>query len=85
MKETKQMTTEDQANNYFNCADLIKTLSANNALGLHRVHDGTDNKDTLGDLLQDIVHGLYIQHGLDKRDWENLLYDIEVALRMRGK
>ena len=79
------MTTEDQANNYFNCVDLIKTLSANNALGLQRVHDGTDNDDNVGDLLQDIVHGLYIQHGLIRRDWESLLYEIEVALRQNKK
>jgi len=75
------MTTENQANNYFNCVDLIKTLSANNALGLQRVHDGTDNEDTVADLLQDIIHNLYIRRGLDKSDWEQLLYDIEVLLK----
>jgi|9_EtaG_2_1085328.scaffolds.fasta_scaffold57052_2 hypothetical protein len=76
-----EMTTENQANNYFNCVDLIKTLSANNALGLQRVHDGTDNEDTVADLLQDIIHNLYIRRGLDKSDWEQLLYDIEVLLK----
>ena len=75
------MTTENQADNYFNCVDLIKTLSANNALGLQRVHDGTDNEDTVADLLQDIIHNLYIRRGLDKSDWEQLLYDIEVLLK----
>ena len=75
------MTTENQANNYFNCVDLIKTLSANNALGLQRVHGGTDNEDTVADLLQDIIHNLYTHRGLSKPDWEQLLYDIEVLLK----
>jgi len=75
------MTTENQANNYFNCVDLIKTLSANNALGLQRVHGGTDNEDTVADLLQDIIHNLYMQRGLSSSEWEQLLYDIEVLLK----
>ena len=66
------MTTENQADNYFNCIDLIKTLSANNALGLKRVHDGTDNEDTVADLLHDVIYNLYIMGGLDKPDWEAL-------------
>ena len=70
------MTTENQANNYFNCVDLIKTLSANNALGLQRVHGGTDNEDTVADLLYDVIHNLYIQRGLDKPDWEALREDL---------
>ena len=70
------MTTENQADNYFNCVDLIKTLSANNALGLQRVHDGTDNEDTVADLLYDVIHNLYIQRGLDKSDWEALREDL---------
>ena len=70
------MTTENQANNYFNCVDLIKTLSANNALGLQRVHDGTDNEDTVADLLYDVIHNLYIRRGLDKPDWEALREDL---------
>jgi len=66
------MTTENQANNYFNCVDLIRTLKANNALGLQRVHGGTENEDTVTDLLYDVIHNLYIRRGLDKTDWEEL-------------
>ena len=70
------MTTENQADNYFNCVDLIKTLSANNALGLQRVHGGTENEDTVSDLLYDIINNLYIRRGLDKSDWEALREDL---------
>lgn len=70
------MTTENQADNYFNCVDLIKTLSANNALGLQRVHGGTENEDTISDLLYDIINNLYIRRGLDKSDWESLREDL---------
>ena len=70
------MTTENQADNYFNCVDLIKTLSVNNALGLQRVHGGTENEDTVSDLLYDIINNLYIRRGLDKSDWEALREDL---------
>ena len=70
------MTTENQADNYFNCVDLIKTLSANNALGLQRVHGGTENEDTVSDLLYDVINNLYIRRGLDKSDWEALREDL---------
>ena len=70
------MTTENQADNYFNCVDLIKTLSANNALGLQRVHGGTENEDTVSDLLYDIIYNLYARRGLDKSDWEALREDL---------
>ena len=70
------MTTENQADNYFNCVDLIKTLSANNALGLQRVHGGTENEDTISDLLYDIIYNLYARRGLDKSDWEALREDL---------
>ncbi len=70
------MTTENQADNYFNCVDLIKTLSANNALGLQRVHGGTENDNTVSDLLYDIIYNLYARRGLDKSDWEALREDL---------
>jgi hypothetical protein len=70
------VTTENQADNYFNCVDLIKTLSANNALGLQRVHGGTENDNTVSDLLYDIIYNLYARRGLDKSDWEALREDL---------
>ena len=73
------MTTENQADNYFNCIDLIKTLSDNNALGLKRVHDGTDNEDTVADLLFDVIHNLYAVGGLDFLDMEALRKEIDDA------
>lgn len=66
------MTTENQSNNFFNLEDLINTLRANNALGLKRVHDGTDNDGTVSDLLDDVGYALYELGGLDKQDWDNL-------------
>jgi len=45
----------DLSNAYFNLVDVYKTLKAHNLLHLKRVHGGTDNEDTIGDLLLDAI------------------------------
>jgi len=64
--------SEDQSNNFFNLEDLINTLRINKSLGFKRVHGGTENEDTVSDLLHDVGQALYDLGGLDKVDWDNL-------------
>tara|TARA_R100001480_G_scaffold108937_1_gene110542 strand:+ start:237 stop:401 length:165 start_codon:yes stop_codon:yes gene_type:complete len=45
----------DLSNAYCNIVDVYKTLKAHNLLQLKRVHGGTDNEDTIGDLLLDVI------------------------------
>ena len=48
----------DFSNAYCNLVDVYKTLKAHNLLDLKRVHGGTDNQDTIGDLLEDAIEEL---------------------------
>jgi hypothetical protein len=43
------------SNAYFNAIDLQKTISSNGLDNIKRVHDGTDNEDTMKDLIDDLV------------------------------
>lgn len=45
----------DLSNVYFNLVDVYRTLKVHNLLDLKRVHAGTDNQDTIGDLLLDAI------------------------------
>ena len=48
-------TTIDDVNNaIFNLNDLKETLKSHKLRDIKRVHEGTDNQDTLGDLLDDL-------------------------------
>jgi len=49
----------DNSEIYFNLVDMHKTLKANGLLNIKRVHAGTDNQDTLGDLLEDTFEKLF--------------------------
>jgi hypothetical protein len=49
---------KDFSNAYFNLVDVYKTLKANDLLHLKRVHGGTENQDTIGDLLEDAIEEL---------------------------
>ena len=42
----------------FNIIDVDKTIKANGLCNTKRVHDGTDNEETLGDLVEDLVYFL---------------------------
>lgn len=43
------------SNAYFNSLDLQRTISSNGLDNLKRVHDGTENEDTIKDLIDDLV------------------------------
>jgi len=63
----------DLSNAYFNLVDVYKTLKANNLLHLKRVHGGTDNEDTIGDLLLDAIEEM-------ENDMEQSKEDVYVLL-----
>ena len=48
----------DVSNALFNINDVNKTIKANGLCNTKRVHGGTDNEDTLGDLVEDLVYFL---------------------------
>ena len=48
----------DVSNALFNIIDVDKTIKANELCNTKRVHGGTDNEDTLGDLVEDLVYFL---------------------------
>ena len=43
---------------YFDLVDLRATIDAHKLGNIKRVHDGTDNEETLGDLVEDLVYFL---------------------------
>jgi len=45
----------DTTNALFNAIDIKKTIESNNLNNIKRVHAGTDNEDTLEDLITDVV------------------------------
>ena len=48
----------DVSNALFNIIDVNKTIKSNGLCNVKRVHDGTDNEETLGDLVEDLVYFL---------------------------
>ena len=48
----------DTTNALLNAIDIKKTIESNNLNNIKRVHSGTDNEDTLQDLITDIVYFL---------------------------
>ena len=40
---------------YFDMVDLKATIDAHKLQDTKRVHDGTDNEDTIGDLIDDLL------------------------------
>ena len=45
----------DTANALLNAVDIKKTIESNNLNNIKRVHGGTDNEETLEELITDIV------------------------------
>jgi len=43
---------------YFDMVDLKATIDAHKLQDTKRVHDGTDNEDTIGDLIDDLIEGI---------------------------
>ena len=58
----------DTTNALLNAIDIKKTIESNNLNNIKRVHAGTDNEDTLQDLITDIV---YFLENLTKQLQEN--------------
>ena len=50
------MKQEDVSNAYFNITDLKKTISSHGLRNIKRVHGGTDNEGTIGDLVDDLEY-----------------------------
>ena len=48
------MKLDDINNAIFNFNDIRETIKANGLQDTKRVHEGTDNQDTIGDLLDDL-------------------------------
>ena len=55
---TNKPKPNDVSNALFNIIDVNKTIKANGLCNTKRVHDGTDNEETLGDLVEDLVYFL---------------------------
>ncbi len=49
-----KMKLDDINNAIFNFNDIKETIKANGLQGTRRVHEGTDNQDTIEDLLDDL-------------------------------
>jgi len=56
MKTNNKPLPNDVSNAFFNIIDVQKTIKANGLCNVKRVHDGTDNEETLGDLIEDLVY-----------------------------
>ena len=48
----------DTTNAYFNAVDIKKTIQSNNLNHIKRVHGGTENEETLEELITDVVYFL---------------------------
>tara|TARA_R100001082_G_scaffold48617_1_gene26218 strand:- start:223 stop:426 length:204 start_codon:yes stop_codon:yes gene_type:complete len=55
MAEYYKPTIEESSNALFNCLDIKRTLESHNLMNTTRVHGGTENEDTLGDLISDVI------------------------------
>ena len=56
MKTNNKPLPNDVINAFFNIIDVQKTIKVNGLCNVKRVHDGTDNEETLGDLVEDLVY-----------------------------
>tara|TARA_R100000458_G_scaffold54588_1_gene57844 strand:- start:370 stop:558 length:189 start_codon:yes stop_codon:yes gene_type:complete len=52
------MKLDDINNAIFNLNDVKETIKAHKLRDIKRVHEGTDNQDTLGDLVDDLEYFL---------------------------
>jgi|TARA_R110000803_G_scaffold121748_1_gene189847 hypothetical protein len=43
------------ANAFFNAVDIKKTLESNDLIEVKRVHGGSQNNETLGELIHDVI------------------------------
>ncbi len=50
----------DTTNALFNAIDIKKTIESNNLNNIKRVHAGTDNEETLEEIINDVVSFLEV-------------------------
>ena len=43
---------------YFDMVDLKATIDVHKLQDIKRVHDGPDNEDTIGDLIDELIEGI---------------------------
>jgi hypothetical protein len=55
---TYKPKSNDVSNAFFNIVDVDKTIKSNGLSDVKRVHDGTLNEETLGDLVEDLLNFL---------------------------
>jgi len=48
----------DTTKAYFDAIDIKKTIDSNNLNNIKRVHSGSDNEETLKDLIDDVIYFL---------------------------
>ena len=61
----------DTTNAYFNAVDIKKTIQSNNLNHIKRVHGGTENEETLEELITDVVSFLEtLTEQLQEKDYE---------------
>lgn len=53
----------DVSNAFFNIKDLKKTINSHGLRSIKRVHGGSDNEDTIGDLVDELEYFLNILDG----------------------
>ena len=46
----------DTTKAYFDAIDIKKTIDSNNLNNIKRVHSGSDNEETLKDLIDDVIY-----------------------------
>jgi len=49
------MSENETSNALFNAYDIRKTLESNGLMNIKRVHGGTENEETLKDLISDVI------------------------------
>ena len=69
--KTIELDPDRVSSMYFDAVDLKKTLEENNLTHFNRVHGGTYNEDTIGDLIDNLLYGIKkIDGELQKKEIE---------------
>tara|TARA_Y100000114_G_scaffold54942_1_gene50207 strand:+ start:567 stop:749 length:183 start_codon:yes stop_codon:yes gene_type:complete len=53
------MNDKFESDLYFNLVDIHKTLRSHNLLDIKRVHGGTENEDTIGEIVEDTFEKMF--------------------------
>lgn len=60
------MSENETSNALFNAYDIRKTLESNGLMNIKRVHGGTENEETLKDLISDVI--LFLEKADEESD-----------------